>query len=228
MTRYLLSIVLAMCAALACAAPADSVPHAAPEPISATVTARDAGSAQWFFAMAPSDVLPLLPVNTRLDMLDYYNSGVNRASRDAAGGRAVITSSAARRLTFEMGDSCSYELAVFTAGADTVVAIVETICYPMADSRVEWYGSRWQPLKPLLDEPQLDDWLTREGRRHRAEVEEALPFITARITADPDAGTLTIARTIDSYFHPTAPPEALRWLEPSLTYRLRGAKFVKK
>ena len=162
------------CLAAKSAAPDSIAAVAAPvsAPLSATMTARDAGSAQWYFAMAPDDVLPLLPVNTRLDMLDYYNSGVSRPSRDAAGGRAIVTGSSSRRVTFETGDTCSYELAVFTAGSDTIVALVETIRYPMPDSRIAWYDSRWRPIAPPAAEPKLDDWLTRDGRKNRQEVEE--------------------------------------------------------
>ncbi|MDE6286089.1 MAG: DUF3256 family protein, partial [Muribaculaceae bacterium] len=160
-------------------------------PLSATMTARDAGSAQWFFAMAPDEVMPLLPANTRLDMLDYYNSGMQRPSRNEAGGMALITSSADRRLTFEAGDSCSYELAVFTTPRDTLVALIETLRYPMPDSRVEWFDARWQPVKAPVAEPGLKQWLTRDGARNRAEVEETIPFITATATADPDRRTIT-------------------------------------
>lgn len=196
--------------------------------ISATMTAKDAGSAQWFFAMAPDDVLPLLPVNTRLDMLDYFNSGIERPSRDAAGSPAIVTSSSGRRLTFNTGDGSSYELAVYTAGRDTLVALVETLHYPMADSHIEWYDSHWQPLQPQLAEPGLSTWLTSAGRKHRAEVEQAIPFITAQAATDPDAGTITLTRTIDSYFLSDRAPAALRWLEPTLVYTLRGARFVRR
>ena len=157
---------LILCAASA-SAQADTSAVAVPAAhISATMTAKDAGSAQWFFAMAPDDVLPLLPVNTRLDMLDYYNSGVERPSRDAAGSRAIVTSSTNRRLTFDTGDGSTYELAVYTAGRDTIVALVETLHYPMADSRVEWYDSRWRPLQPLLGEPGLRACPHRPRCRH--------------------------------------------------------------
>lgn len=212
---------LILAAALAAAAAQGAVAQQAAAPLSATMTARDAGSAQWFFAMAPDDVLPLLPANTRLDMLDYYNSGMQRPSRNEAGGMAMVTSSADRRLTFEAGDSCSYELAVFTAPADTLVALIETVRYPMADSRIEWYDSRWRPVKAPVAAPALKQWLTRDGARHRAEVEEAIPFITASITADPATRTITYTRTIDSYFLPSDTPAALRWLRPSLQQKLK-------
>lgn len=190
-------------------------------PLSATMTARDAGSAQWFFAMAPDEVLPLLPANTRLDMLDYYNNGMERPSRNEAGGMAMVTSSADHRLTFEAGDSCSYELAVFTTPRDTLVALIETVRYPMPDSRIEWFDASWQPAKAPVAEPTLKQWLTGEGSRHRSEVEKAIPFITATATADPDRRTVTYTRTIDSYFLPSDAPAALRWLRPEIVQRMK-------
>lgn len=207
-------------AAMATAAHAAGTAPAAP--ISATMTARDAGSAQWFFAMAPDDVLPMLPVNTRLDMLDYYNSGIARESQNEAGSRAIVTSSTDRRITFEQGDSCTFELAVFTtARRDTLVAVIETVRFPMADSRINWYDARWMPRPAPFAEPRLADWLTREGTRRRAEAEEALPFITAEATASPEAGTVTFRRTIDSFFLPGQAPEALGLLHPEIVRKLK-------
>lgn len=205
-------------ALVAAAAPAVAGSHDAP--ISSTMTARDAGSAQWFFAMAPDDVLPLLPANTRLDMLDYFNSGVDRASRNAAGSEARILSSADRRITFVLGDSTTCEIGVFISPADTAVALVETLRFPMADSRISWYDGAWAPRKAPVDEPRLADWLTADGRRQRTEVEREIPFLTAVITTDPETRTVTYTRTIDSYFLPSERPASLGLLQPRLQLKL--------
>lgn len=222
MNKRLLAALTALAALIpASALPTDTIASRGDAPISATMTARDTGSAQWFFAMAPDDVLPLLPVNTRLDMLDYYNSGLARPSRNAAGGQAMVTDSDARSLRFQLGDSTTCEIGVFAAGRDTVVALIETIRFPMPDSRIEWFDARWNPIKAPVAEPRLADWLTRDGRRHRAEVESALPFITAEATTDPADGLILWRRTIDSYFLLSERPEALGLLAPSITQRVQ-------
>lgn len=220
MKHNLYALAAAAVVATAAITAAADVPETAGH-ISATITARNAGTAQWFFAMAPDNVLPLLPANTRLDMLDYFNSGIARESADASGARAIVTGSTARTLRFETGDTTRFELAVFTPGSDTIVALIETVTYPMPDSRIAWYDSRWRPVRAPFAEPQLADWLTKEGRRHRAEVEEQLPFISAVATADPDRGTVTYTRTIDSYFPAPDRPAALLHLSPTLTRRLK-------
>ena len=225
MMKRLLSILITLAALLhASALPTDTIAVHGDAPISATMTARDAGSAQWFFAMAPDDVLPLLPANTRLDMLDYYNSGLARPSRNTAGGEAVITHSDSRSLRFQLGDSTTCELGVFAAGRDTVVALIETIRFPMPDSKVEWYDARWNPIKAPVAEPRLADWLTRDGRSHRAEVERALPFITAEATTDPYAGRLLWRLTIDEYFVPADRPAALGYLAPAITQKVQPGR----
>ena len=43
-----------------------------------------------FFVSAPDEVLPLLPQNTRLDMLDYFSSGMSTFSPNATRGNARI------------------------------------------------------------------------------------------------------------------------------------------
>ena len=190
--------------------------------LSATMTARDAGSAQWFFATAPERVMPLLPENTRLDMLDYFNSGVERPSRNSAGGSAIVTASTDRLLSFKMGEGVDYQLGVFTtAKGDTLVAVAETIHIPMADTRIAWYGRDWTPAESPVAEPLLADWLTAPGRKHRKAVEEQLPFLTASATLRPEQGEVAYVRSVDSYFVPSEKPEALSYLEQTLVRKLR-------
>ena len=225
--RHILPGIIFLTVAAATAATPESSPASA-DPISATMTARNAGSAQWFFAMAPDDVLPLLPANTRLDMLDYYNSGVHRESADASGARAVVTGSSDRSLRFEVGDTCRFEIDVFPAGSDTLVALIETIAYPMRDSRIQWFDARWQPVRKALEEPSLADWLTPDGRKHRAEVEEMNPFITYEATADAARGVITLRNTMETYFLPQDRADAIgNYMHPELVYRLKGKRFVR-
>ena len=84
------------------------------------------------------------------------------------------------------------------------------------------------PIAPPAAEPNLDDWLTRDGRKHRQEVEEVVPFMTSVAEAGPESGTLTLRRTIDAYFVPSERPDALRWLRPSIVFRFKGGRFEKE
>ena len=42
------------------------------------------------FTSAPSDVFPLLDTNTRMDMVDYYNSGLATPSANRIDRKSVV------------------------------------------------------------------------------------------------------------------------------------------
>ncbi|MDE6263731.1 MAG: DUF3256 family protein, partial [Paramuribaculum sp.] len=77
------------------------------------------------FADAPQNVFPLLDHNTKLDMIDYFNSGMATASKNAMDGKSRITAITPAKVDISMTDASTYELALLpTADGHTVVALI--------------------------------------------------------------------------------------------------------
>ena len=189
---------------------------------SLTAAARTAAD---FFAQAPATVLPLLPPNTRLDMLDYFNSHMSTPSNNSLGGRSRITALADNAITVEMSRDASVQLAVIPAGRDTVVAVVETVLTPVADSGIRLYrAADWKEL-PAPAMPGVAQFAdpTRRKEALKADMPECL-FVRAEY--EPEDGTFSFTDTTPAYYTDADRPEELRMLRANIKMRLAKGRFV--
>ena len=195
----------------------------------AVLTAGARSVTDFFTAEGADNVLGLVDRTTRLDMMDYFNSGIAHASANTLGGQASVTAidSLGRWMSYSPAQGIGEQIAVLDAGKDTVLMVIETLPLPQPDSRISFYDAEWQPLaKRPLAAPVLADWLTADGEAHRQEVEAMLPFMMAAATYNPDTRTLTLAHSMDAYLANKDDKANLqKWLRPSLSYSLKGRKF---
>lgn len=143
------------------------------------------------------------------------------------GNVVVPISISDRLLQLRSGDSneMGLDICLVTAGRDSVLVTIETLDSPQPDSRVLLYGTDWQPYvkQPELAST-LDDWLTKEGRKHRSDIERAMPFMMATATYNPVTQALTFKHSMDRYVGRDA-KALLDYLKPTLTFKFKGGKF---
>ncbi len=144
------------------------------------------------FARAPRTVFPLLDRNTRLDMVDYYNSGLSTPSRNLIGGESRITVADSVSLDIAMSGSSSYHMTLLPARGDTIIALVRTVNLPTPDSDLQLYTTTWQPATGVQDFtlPGLDEWLKSGIKGTDPDVVNLIPFVTTTITIDNNLLTL--------------------------------------
>ncbi len=90
---------------------------ATPEPLTATKA----------FADAPATVFPSIDRMTRLDMIDYYNSGSPKPSKNAFKGDCRILSASDSQITVATSKVSEVELSLLTQGRDTLLMVVTTL-----------------------------------------------------------------------------------------------------
>lgn len=187
----------------------------------------NARSAKDFFVSSDaSQAIPMLSNNTRLDMVDYFESGLPHTSANDMGGEARITKIDPENVHFEITSETPCQLTMLTAQSDTVLMVIETVMLPQADSHISFYDKNWNELhRNAFTEPKLADWLTTAGAAERDEVERWLPFMLWQ--ADYNAGVLTLTNTLNKYYvSPDDITNLEKWIRPQLTYTYRGKKFV--
>lgn len=185
----------------------------------AQLTARDA------FASAPASVYPLLDSNTRLDMIDYFKSGMSTPSANALKGRSAITSLSDKELTVRMTDSSTSQLIVMSPD---LVAVISTVATPGLDSKIAFYDSKWNqlPATKYFDAPGIDGWLTAEGKKHADEVAMQVPFMLASYNYDSQTGVLTATNNLDKFLDSDIYSMIAPYLKPSILYSWNGKKFT--
>lgn len=164
--------------------------------VSAQLTARSA------FTSAPSSLLLTLPQNMRLDMLDYYDSGIDRSSRDVFGANCRIDSLSDNAVSVTIGDIRKLSLYILGAGGEKpVIMAIDRLRTPAVDSTISFYNSKWeqQPTDKILSLPLLADWTGKIDKDLRERIENALPFVMYDADFDPESSKLTLSLSTDGY-----------------------------
>lgn len=164
--------------------------------VSAQLTARSA------FTSAPPSLLLTLPQNVRLDMLDYYDSGIDRASRSAFGANCRIDSLSDNAMNVSIGHIRNLSLYILGAGGEKpVIMTIDRLLTPAVDSSVSFYNSKWerQPTDRIISLPTLADWTGKIDKELRERIENALPFVMYDAGFDPESSQLTLTLSTDGY-----------------------------
>lgn len=180
------------------------------------------------FTKAPRQVFPMLDKNARLDMVDYFNSGMTTPSTNALKGKSRITAIATLSMTISMTEASDYQLALLPAGSDTIIAVITTVATPAPDSKMALYSKDWTAnvTAKLFNKPLLRDWLTSEGRKNSDDVESLVPFLLISYSYDPATTTLTLTNNTGSFLSEEIYETVRPYLLSSLSYRWDGKKFA--
>lgn len=179
------------------------------------------------FANAPDEVFPLLDKNTRLDMIDYYNSGMTTASGNNVNGKSRITRLTPQALDIEMSAASDYQLSLIPMAGDSLVALIVTVKSPAPDSRIDFYDSGWHHMADgkYFAKPSMTDWLTDEGRKNAADVDAFVPFLLVSYSYSPETGLLTLTNNTKEFLSPDIYEMVGGYLKPQLVYKWNGKKF---
>ena len=180
------------------------------------------------FTDAPASIFPLLDRNTRLDMIDYFNSGSATASQNAMQGKSRVTAMTPDDIRIAMTDASSYQISILPAGNDSIIAVIQTVATPAHDSHISFYSRSWQELKGnYFTAPVMDEWLSESGKQNDGEVAAMVPFMLAEYVYDPATATLSLTNNLREFLSPDVYQTVADYLRPSLSYRWDGKRMNK-
>lgn len=156
-------------------------------------------AAKHLFIEAPDEIFPMLEENTRLDMIDYYESAYNRPSLNVFEDSSMVTYCDSTCIKIKASEVLQYQLSM---PAKNLILLISTHSIPMYDSEISFYDFEWEKLstEKYFSSPKLADWLTDDGKKMRDDVENAVPFIIASYNFDVESGVLTITNQLKDYF----------------------------
>lgn len=185
-----------------------------------------ATNAKTYFASAPPTVFPSMSESNRLDMIDYYEAGYNRATVGELGDSCRVTHIDSLSISIDVSPVLKYQLAL---PADNVVMLITTHAIPQPDSEVAFYDTEWNrlPLGKYFTSPTLTDWLTEQGHKNRKDVENIVPFLIVSYDYDAANGVLTLTNNLKDYFVGKDWEVLSPYMHEKLQYRWNGKNFKK-
>ncbi len=185
-------------------------------------------TAEEAFIGASDAMLPMLSVNERMDMVDYYKNGLSTPVHTYVPGEGRVLEIQDNHLTFSAdttGTASRVTLAVFGEDDKAIIAMIITNFIPATDAHVELYNADFKPIKQDIN-PQYCDWLPDKAFDQIDDLAVTLPFVTARVVVD--NRSITFVNTIDEYLS-TADTETIKpWIVDSITYVYNKGKLKKR
>ncbi|MCM1137911.1 MAG: DUF3256 family protein [Duncaniella sp.] len=184
------------------------------------------------FSNAPNSVFPLLDMNTRLDMIDYFKNGMTTPSQNALEGKSQITEMTADYMDVKMTDSSTAQLIVLPAGKQEYVALINTVAAPGLDSNMKVFllnnGEWGEAQLTVFAKPGWKEWLTDGGQSHRDQVEMKVPFMLVSYKYDPASKQLVLTNNLSKFLDKDLYEDIAMYLRPQLVYTWNGSKFAMK
>ena len=94
------------------------------------------------FITMPDALLPQLDVNARKDLLDLHKAG-HAASVKGRMGDITLERLDEKMLLLSLSEKSTMQIALLPTKSSPVVAVVQTVKMPAADSRIDFYDTSW-------------------------------------------------------------------------------------
>lgn len=183
--------------------------------IAITLHAR---TAEQFFADAPEGIFPLLNKTSRMDMVDYHQYGMTNGTTNYLGSSSRIVESNDRSVLIQAGETSSIQVAVLPQKSDTIIAVIETVLTPQADSGIRFYrSSNWSQIIPRNNAPGNADFIPK------GTTDVPMAFIQIRYNTETD--TFVFTNTTAGYFTEQDRPEAFSKMPTKIECRFDGKKW---
>lgn len=194
-----------------------------------------------FFCAENGTVFTLLPKNTRLDMLDYYDNGQKKLMpnvmtsdiTDGTGSRLVEVTQ--DKIIVEMSSKSEITIELlYVSKRDTIICVVNTVKLPSLDSRIDFYDTSWNKLNAdkIFQVPVADDFFVAGcGEDEKTDALRALPFFVSSYSIEKnEAGKtrLVVTPQVEKIYSKEEWKRFGALYKQRITYVLSGKKFKKE
>ena len=195
-----------------------------------------------FFASEPDDVLLTLSRNSRLDMLDYWDSGqkVQQSTRlTTETGGATLTAVTDNFISLSTSGASTVEMMLVPASkSDTIIAVTQNYLIPEESGTISFYDTKWRAIpreKVLRNLPTIADFAAQGTTKDDiAQIQQLLPFYALSYHMNATDGTVTvrhnIAKMLTTSTESSTDKQELvqKMLLDSITYQFKGKRLQRK
>ena len=134
----------------------------------------------------PLHITPSIGKNARLDMIDLYNAGMSAKAPTFTGDTACLTTLSDTYLHLRTSKASTLQIKQIKEGKTHLYAIITTIEGPVANSHIDLYDEKWQPiaLKKHINPISVADFITlpKSKRKEREALLKKIGLHTIQYT----------------------------------------------
>lgn len=184
------------------------------------------------FAAMPDQKIPQLEHAWRKDLIDLYTGGKEAKLKNTMGGYSTLQKLTPDYLLLQPTERSTVEMKLLPLVNNTyIVCVVTTVKGPVADSRVEFFTTEWQPLTAEdLFSPVPAGWFLKEDvdKNEPAYLDAVsrLDMDLIQYTLSPEDVTLTATYTTPLYVELDVRERVLNFIKPEpKVYRWEKSHF---
>lgn len=186
-------------------------------------TAKD-----FFVSDTTAIVFPVLSQSSRLDMLDYYNVGASKETKNLLGGTSILLKATSQYLHLKMSDVSSVEVWIpDTVTPKTVYVVNRTYLTPTPDGNIDVYDSNMQKLDKVFKMPEVKDFvrIPKGDKKKAKDVVSMVDMLFLSFTIDAESGMITATQNLDRFLVPEEYKALKPYLLKSIRYKWTGKKY---
>lgn len=151
--------------------------------------------------------LELLPISTRLDMLDYWDVDSVYKALNALGGVSSLDTITDNYLKVRISAVSSLQIKILPIKKSVIAMTVYTVGddSQATDSELKFYDMELNeiPADKHFDVPEVKDFfeIPKGSQTSMKEIEDMIPFPTIEYSASPDNNNLTARLTVEKYIN---------------------------
>lgn len=184
------------------------------------------------FAAMPDQKIPQLEHAWRKDLIDLFTAGKKAKLKNTMGGYSTLQKLTPDYLLLQPTERSTVEMKRLPLVNNTyIVCVVTTVKGPVADSRVEFFTTEWQPLAAEdLFTPVAAGWFLKEDTNPDdpayQDAVSRLDMDLIQYTLSPEEETLTATYTTPSYVEYEEREKVLQFIKPEpKVYRWEKSHF---
>lgn len=136
------------------------------------IQAQDAAT---LFITMPDDLMPLLEINRRKDLVDLKNAGRNDGIDNVFGEKVFIEKIGPDFLHIQLSEKSDIQIKRLpTSDTTAIVALITTLKAPAKESKIAFYDEKWVQLKTsdYLNEPTDPDFIQPDNSKDSRKADE--------------------------------------------------------
>lgn len=188
------------------------------------------------FVEMPDSLCTLLTAVNRADFIDFLDSNMKARVENTFRGRSEMTELSPDYIHVQLTSQSTWQMKLLPVNDSTkVICVVNTVCAPACDSRIDFYTTDWHKLPSddyLPELPAVDDFIlpypdTADIYVYQEAVRQAdLPLFKAGFSKE---GTeLTFVFSAADYVEPDIVEKLESYLRPAVIYAWEDGRFCKQ
>ena len=197
-----------------------------------SIFAASAQDMATFFIQIPDRYLPHLEDAWRKDLVDLYQSGKPAVLDNTMAGRSTLQKLTSDYLFLQSTERSTLEIRFLPLINNTFIAcVITTVFAPVADSRVAFFSTEWQPLSSseIWTSANTDSFIKEDIDRNDEKYHEARSYLDMDLIhyrLDPNQLTMEAIYTTPEYLSSEERSKVKSFLkETSKVYSWRTGRF---